>query len=104
MRGDDTLPWSLALASLNHTYRNLVPTFPQRSPPWRHLIAELEGPSFISRTGTHGNPLLGGLIYDDHGNIMSPTYSVRRGNRYRYYISSALLRERRGAMRGHAPA
>src|SRR6266576_883472 len=24
---------SLALASLNHTFRNLVPTFPQRSPP-----------------------------------------------------------------------
>ena len=39
--------------------------------------------------------LLGGLIYDDRDNIMSPTYSVRRGNRYRYYISSALLRERR---------
>ena len=40
--------------------------------------------------------LLGGLIYDDRGNIMSPTYSVRRGNRYRYYISSALLHDRRG--------
>jgi site-specific DNA recombinase len=41
--------------------------------------------------------LLGGLIYDDRGNIMSPTYSVRRGNRYRYYISSALLHDRRPA-------
>jgi site-specific DNA recombinase len=30
--------------------------------------------------------LLAGLIYDDRGNIMSPSYSVRRGNRYRYYI------------------
>jgi hypothetical protein len=40
--------------------------------------------------------LLSGLIYDDRSNIMSPTYSVRRGNRYRYYISSALLHERRG--------
>jgi len=39
--------------------------------------------------------LLAGLIYDDRGNIMSPTYSVRRGNRYRYYISSALLHDRR---------
>src|ERR1043166_249894 len=37
--------------------------------------------------------LLGGLIYDDRGNVMSPTYSVRRGNRYRYYISSALLHD-----------
>ena len=26
---------------------------------------------------------------------MSPTYSIRRGNRYRYYISSALLHDRR---------
>ena len=24
---------------------------------------------------------------------MSPTYSIRRGNRYRYYISSALLHD-----------
>jgi site-specific DNA recombinase len=39
--------------------------------------------------------LLGGLIYDDRGNIMSPSYSVRRGNRYRYYISSALLHDRK---------
>src|SRR5262249_32005931 len=39
--------------------------------------------------------LLGGLIYDDRGNLMSPSYAVRRGNRYRYYISSALLRDRR---------
>src|SRR5215469_6355371 len=39
--------------------------------------------------------LLGGLIYDDRGKIMSPTYSIRRGNRYRYYISSALLHDRR---------
>jgi hypothetical protein len=41
--------------------------------------------------------LLTGLIYDDRGNIMSPTYSVRRGNRYRYYISSALLHDRQAS-------
>jgi site-specific DNA recombinase len=39
--------------------------------------------------------LLGGLIFDDRGNLMSPSYSLRRGNRYRYYISGALLRDRR---------
>jgi hypothetical protein len=38
--------------------------------------------------------LLRGLIYDDRGNIMSPSYGIRRGNRYRYYVSSALLRDR----------
>ena len=36
--------------------------------------------------------LLGGLIFDDRGNLMSPTYSVRRGKRYRYYVSRALVR------------
>ena len=36
--------------------------------------------------------LLGGLFFDDRGNLMSPTYSIRRGNRYRYYISRALVR------------
>src|ERR1017187_3978834 len=34
---------SLALASLNHTCRNLVPTFPQRSPPWLLTTAACGG-------------------------------------------------------------
>src|SRR6266478_569011 len=34
---------SLALASLNHTCRNLVPTFPQRSPPWLLTAAACGG-------------------------------------------------------------
>jgi hypothetical protein len=29
------------------------------------------------------------------GNLMSPSYTVRRRNRYRYYVSSALLRGRK---------
>src|SRR3981081_1623086 len=33
--------------------------------------------------------LLGGLIFDDRGKLMSPTYSTRRGNRYRDYVSRA---------------
>jgi site-specific DNA recombinase len=31
-------------------------------------------------------------IFDDRGHRMSPTYTVRRRNRYRYYISQAQLR------------
>src|SRR6202163_1819729 len=34
---------SLALASLNHTCRNLVPAFPQRSPPWLLTTAACGG-------------------------------------------------------------
>ena len=49
----------------------------------------------VRRKSIETGALLGGLIYDDRGNIMSPTYSIRRGNRYSYYISSALLHDRR---------
>lgn len=36
--------------------------------------------------------ILGGLIFDDRGHRMSPTHTMRRQNRYRYYISQAQLR------------
>ena len=36
--------------------------------------------------------LLTGLIFDHGGNLMSPSYSVRRGKRYRYYVSRGLVR------------
>ena len=39
--------------------------------------------------------LLTGLIYDDRGNRMSPSFSVKGGVRYRYYVSSALVRGQR---------
>lgn len=42
----------------------------------------------------HG-ALLTGLIYDDSGNRMTPSYTTKKGVRYRFYISSALLRGRR---------
>jgi site-specific DNA recombinase len=56
-------------------------------------LAENRGTRRKARVET--GALLGGLIFDDRGHIMSPTYSLRRGNRYRYYISSALLRDRK---------
>ncbi len=36
--------------------------------------------------------LLAGVIFDDRGHRMSPTYTVRRRYRYRYYVSQAQLR------------
>ena len=39
--------------------------------------------------------LLTSLIYDDRGNRMSPSYSVKNGIRYPFYVSSAHLRGRR---------
>jgi site-specific DNA recombinase len=38
-----------------------------------------------------GRPLMG-LLFDDRGNAMSPSYTVRpKGKRYAYYVSQALL-------------
>lgn len=35
--------------------------------------------------------LLTGKIYDDKGNRMSPTYALKKGVRYRYYVSTACV-------------
>jgi DNA invertase Pin-like site-specific DNA recombinase len=39
--------------------------------------------------------LLLGKLYDDRGNRMSPSFSSKNGVRYRFYVSSALLRGRK---------
>src|SRR5262245_15062846 len=44
------------------------------------------------QTRVESGALLGGLLFDDRGNRMSPTYTMRRRNRYHYYISQAYLR------------
>jgi site-specific DNA recombinase len=36
--------------------------------------------------------LLTGLLYDDRGNRMSPSFSTKRNVRYRFYVSTALLK------------
>jgi hypothetical protein len=41
--------------------------------------------------------LLKGLIFDDAGNRMSPIHANKRGRRYRYYVSRALLQHRKEA-------
>jgi site-specific DNA recombinase len=42
--------------------------------------------------------LLVGKLYDDKGNRMSPSFSTKNGVRYRFYVSSALLRGRKAAV------
>ena len=39
-----------------------------------------------------------GLIFDDRGNPMSPSHSNKKGVRYRYYVSHALLQKRKAAV------
>jgi site-specific DNA recombinase len=44
---------------------------------------------------TASEALLMGKLYDDRGNRMSPSFSAKNGVRYRFYVSSALLRGRK---------
>jgi hypothetical protein len=53
-------------------------------------IRKVRGAAISSRSP------LSGLLYDDRGNAMSPTYTKKRdGRRYRYYVSQALLQNDR---------
>jgi site-specific DNA recombinase len=47
-----------------------------------------------AKQSASGAPLLGKL-FDDRGNRMSPSFSTKNGVRYRFYVSSALLRGRK---------
>jgi site-specific DNA recombinase len=53
----------------------------------------------INRTGSQpsslGPLLLTGLLYDDAGNRMTPSHANKKGVRYRYYVSQAVLQNRK---------
>jgi DNA invertase Pin-like site-specific DNA recombinase len=56
----------------------------------------------VAETQSSSPALLAGRIFDDRGNRMTPTHVTKRGMRYRYYISAALMNgraERAGAIR-----
>jgi len=44
---------------------------------------------------SHSDALLMGRLYDDRDNRMSPTYAVKTGLRYRYYVSTMLVQGRK---------
>jgi site-specific DNA recombinase len=46
---------------------------------------------------SESSAILTGLIFDDRGNPMSPSHASKKGVRYRYYISHALLQNRKAA-------
>ncbi|HKN44057.1 MAG TPA: hypothetical protein VJW23_09045, partial [Propionibacteriaceae bacterium] len=48
------------------------------------------------QTRLRGSPaILTGRIFDDRGNRMSPSHTNKLGVRYRYYVSHAILQQRR---------
>ena len=45
--------------------------------------------------GARGRLLLMGLMFDDRGHPMSPSHANKKGVRYRYYVSQAVLQNRK---------
>jgi hypothetical protein len=43
--------------------------------------------------------LLAGLVFDDSGERLTPTHAVKKGTRYRYYVSTSLIT---GAAKDHS--
>ena len=54
-------------------------------------------------TRSKSSAILMGLIFDDRGHPMSPSHANKKGVRYRYYVSHALLQNRK-AKRVRSPA
>ena len=59
----------------------------------QQLLASKSADRKAHRTASEA--LLIGKLYDDRGNRMSPSFSTKNGVRYRFYVSSALLRGRK---------
>lgn len=60
-------------------------------------VQELIKHNSISRAKKrHDNQaLLAGILFDDRGNRMSPSFTTKKGVRYSFYVSTALLRGRK---------
>src|SRR5712672_35035 len=77
---------------------------------WEAVQARLAANAVERSTGERAkNPsLLAGLLFDADGNRMTPTHAVKKGRRYRYYVSHPLITQARAGspdgLRVAAPA
>jgi DNA invertase Pin-like site-specific DNA recombinase len=73
---------------------------------WESVQAKLSAHASKQRKSrAESGALLMGLIFDDRGNRMSPSYTTRKGRRHRYYVSQACFRAgRRRQVRSLASA
>ena len=53
------------------------------------LAIELEGQCYCGKTRRPS--LLAGMLFDGDGNRMTPSHTVKKGTRYRYYVSRSLI-------------
>jgi site-specific DNA recombinase len=71
-------------------------------PLWDEVQAVLAQNRVERATGarTKYPSLLGGFVFDATGERLTPTYAIKKGTRYRYYVSSSLVRKARGNRAG----
>ena len=62
-------------------------------PLWDQVQATLAKNRLERATGARAKhpSLLAGLVFDESGGRLTPTYAVKKGTRYRYYVSTGLL-------------
>jgi site-specific DNA recombinase len=62
---------------------------------WDAVQALLAANNQAKRTGVYARDpsLLAGLLFDDRGHRLTPIHTIRRGKRYRYYVSQAVLQK-----------
>jgi site-specific DNA recombinase len=58
----------------------------------RQLAEHTQAGAGIRHDSDH---LLAGKLFDDRGNRMSPSHATKRGRRYRYYVTQAILQGRK---------
>jgi DNA invertase Pin-like site-specific DNA recombinase len=109
---------ALYLMLRNRTYRGEIvykgQSFPAEHPPiidqplWDAVQMRLAGNTAARNSGTRTRQpsLLAGMLFDAEGNRMTPSYAIKKGTRYRYYVSRPLItqEQRAGATALRIPA
>ena len=106
--GPDVLPW----AALSDPSEPALPwrdipqgrTYPGEHPAivdeplWDDVQAVLAANRVERTMGARAiHPsLLTGMVFEETGERLTPTYAVKKGTRYRYYVSTSLITEREG--------
>ena len=94
---------ALYLILQNRLYRGEIPhkgnSYPGEQPAivdkplWDEIQAVLAANRVERATGARARhpSLLTGMIFDETGERLTPTYAVKNGTRYRYYVSTSLI-------------
>jgi hypothetical protein len=66
---------------------------------WDEVQATLAKNRVERATGAHSShpSLLTGLVFDQNGERLTPTHAVKKGTRYRYYVSTSLVTGAQGS-------